>query len=160
MIGGRRGDPIFVPAAQRALAPGDAAPIQEDGMSTQKVAQLFGIVFVLVGVLGFVPIAMIGGSMDMSTGMLLGLFPVNVLHNIVHVLFGVWGIMAAKSAEGATMYCKVGGVIYLALGILGFTTFIPGTLVPLGGYDTYLHLVLGAVLAYFGFAGAPARAAA
>ena len=129
-------------------------------MSTQKVAQLFGIVFVLVGVLGFVPIAMIGGSMDMNGSMLLGLFPVNIVHNIVHLAFGIWGIMAAKTSEGATMYCKVGGVIYLALGVLGFTTFIPGTLVPLGGNDTYLHLVLGAVLAYFGFAGAPAKATA
>jgi hypothetical protein len=129
-------------------------------MTTQKVAQIFGIVFVLVGFLGFVPLALIGGSMDMSTGMLLGLFPVNVVHNLVHVAFGAWGIMAAKSAEGATTYCKVGGIIYLALGVLGFTTVVPGTLVPLGGNDTYLHLVLGAVLAYFGFAGAPAKAAA
>jgi hypothetical protein len=129
-------------------------------MTAQKVAQLFGIVFVLVGVLGFVPVAMIGGTMGMEPSMLLGIFPVNLLHNVVHILFGVWGIMAAKSVDGATLYCKVGGVIYLVLGAVGFTTIIPGNLVPLGGADVHLHLVLGAVLAYFGFMGASAKATA
>jgi hypothetical protein len=129
-------------------------------MTTQKIAQLFGWVFLLVGVLGFVPVAIIGGTYGMDTSMMLGLFPVNVIHNVVHVAFGVWGIMAAKSADGATMFCKAGGVIYLALGVVGFVMENPLGLVPLGGNDRFLHLVLGAVLAYFGFMASPAKATA
>ena len=128
-------------------------------MTTQKVAQLFGIVFLVIGVLGFVPIAMIGGTMGMEPSMLLGLFPVNVVHNLVHAGFGIWGIMAAKSAAGATNYCKIGGVAYLALGALGFVMADGMGIVPLGGNDTYLHLLLGAALSYFGFMGATAKAA-
>jgi len=132
-------------------------------MNAQKVAQIFGWVFIVVGVLGFVPIAMIGGTMGMQPSMMLGLFPVNVVHNLVHLAFGIWGIMAAKSAAGAVQYCKIGGVIYLLLGVIGFIAAIEVMLhgfVPLNGFNAWLHLVLGAVLAYFGFAGAPAKAAA
>lgn len=129
-------------------------------MTTQKVAQIFGWVFVLVGVLGFVPIAMIGGTMGMEPSLLLGLFPVNIVHNLVHLAVGVWGIMAAKDAAMATNFCKIAGVVYLALGVLGFVMMNPLGLVPIGGNDTYLHLVLGVALCYFGFMGAPAKAAA
>lgn len=132
-------------------------------MNAQMVAKVFGWVFLVVGILGLVPIAALGGSMGMGTGMLLGLFPVNVVHNVVHIAFGIWGIMAAKSAMGAVQYCKVGGIIYLLLGALGLVNGVTAAMngyVPLGGNDAFLHLVLGAVLAYFGFAGQTAKAAA
>ena len=132
-------------------------------MNAQMVAKVFGWVFVVVGVLGFVSFGMIGGSMGMSTGMLLGLFPVNAVHNVVHLAFGIWGIMASKTAEGATNYCKIGGVIYLLLGGVGLVNNIASMLagfVPIGGNDAWLHLLLGAVLSYFGFMGSKAPAAA
>jgi uncharacterized protein DUF4383 len=84
-----------------------------ENMSVQRVAQLFGIVFVLVGILGFVPGVV-------TNGMLLGIFPVNGLHNVVHLAFGVWGLVAARSFGGAKTYGQLGGIIYIVLAALGF----------------------------------------
>jgi hypothetical protein len=120
-------------------------------MTAQRVAQLFGIVFLLIGILGFVP----GAT---PNGMLLGVFPVNTLHNVVHLLFGVWGLMSARSFSGAVTYGKVGGIIYMFLAVLGFLSPNPMGLIPIGGADVWLHGVLGIALAFVGFtAKEPAR---
>jgi hypothetical protein len=117
----------------------------------QTIAKVMGVVFILVGIIGF-----FSGSMNMASGLELGLFPVNVLHNVVHILIGVWGLSAARTPLGATAFCKQAGVLYLLLAIIGF---IPSlvvqleSLVPLGGNDAYLHLVLGLILLYFGLRG-------
>jgi preprotein translocase subunit Sss1 len=116
-------------------------------MPTQRIATVFGLVFLLVGVLGFVQT---GTSQEMS--MLLNFFPVNFAHNVVHCLFGVWGLAASRSAGGATSYCKIGGAVYLLLGVLGFVVENPLGIVPIGGNDRWLHLALGAVLFYAGMA--------
>ena len=116
-------------------------------MSTiQRVAQIFGWIFVVVAIWGFV---VSGGSMEADPEMapkVMGLFPVNVLHNLVHLAFGVWGIMAARSIAGAKTYALWAGVIYLLLTVLGF--FIPTTfgLIPIGGNDIWLHALLGIAL--------------
>ena len=123
----------------------------------QRVALVFGVVFILVALLGFVTS---GGSMDasMNAPKELGLFPVNVLHNVVHLLFGIWGVLAARSWSGAKTYCQVGGVIYIVLAILGFIAPTTFGLIPIGGNDIWLHAVLGIVLAGVGFtAREPAR---
>lgn len=125
--------------------------------AVQRVAQLFGIVFILVAILGFVTS---GGSMDAdptSAPKLLGLFAVNVLHNVVHLLFGVWGLVAARSFSGAKTYGMVGGIAYIALAALGYVTPDTFGLIPIGGNDIWLHALLGVVLAGVGFtAKAPA----
>lgn len=122
--------------------------------TVQRVAQIFGWVFLLVGIIGLY----YARTMDM--GLLLGVFPVNLLHNVVHILFGVWGIMAARSFAGAKTYAQIGGVIYLLLAVLGF--FMPSLfgLVPIGGNDIWLHAVLGLVLAGAGFSARPAEVVA
>src|SRR5262249_7934836 len=93
----------------------------------KRIAMLFGAVFVLVGVLGlFMTDAGMRMGVDLNAKPLLGLFPVNLLHNIVHIAFGLWGLMAARSFATAQSYCKVGGIIYLILACLGLvspTTF-------------------------------------
>lgn len=130
--------------------------------TVQRVAQIFGWVFIFVGALGFLAT---GSSMnaDMETApRLLGLFPVNVLHNLVHIAFGIWGVVAARAWGSARAYCRGAGVLYLLLAALGFV--IPETfgLIPIGGNDIWLHLVLGGALAYFGFTArevAPTRGA-
>ena len=98
---------------------------------TQKAAMVFGVVFLLVG--------------------LLGLFPVNLLHNLVHLAFGVWGLAASRSYTASRGYHRAGAVIYLVLVVLAF--FAPTTfgLIPIGGNDIWLHAVLAAGLGYFGF---------
>ena len=120
--------------------------------TVQRVAQIFGVVFLIVGLAGlFVP-----GGTSMRHEMegaplLLGLFPVNLAHNLVHLLFGVWGLVAARTFGGAVAYARIGGLAYLALAVLGFfMPEIPG-LMPIGGYDIWLHLALGVVLSVVGF---------
>ena len=108
----------------------------------QRVAQVFGWAFILVGLAGF---AATGSSMEANHELaprLFGLFPVNVLHNVVHLLFGVWGILAARSLGGARGYFIGAGVIYLLLAALG--TVVPDGfgLVPIGGNDVGLHIFL------------------
>ncbi len=116
----------------------------------QRVAQLFGVVFLLVGILGFVATGMnMDANMD-TAPKLLGLFPVNALHNIVHLLFGVWGLMAARTVPGAVTFAKVTGAVYALLTILGY--FIPTTfgLIPIGGNNIWLHGLIAVVLLVVG----------
>jgi len=125
----------------------------------KRIAMVFGIVFLLVGIVGlFVP-----GGMSMALeppAMMFGLFHVNLLHNVVHMLVGVWGLVAARSFAGAKMYMTVAGVAYLVLAVCGF--IIPTTfgLIPIGGADIYLHAVLGLIMAGIGFTAKPEGAAA
>lgn len=119
--------------------------------TVQRVAQIFGWIFIVVAVLGFFTSR---GSMEADMEMaprVLGLFPVNLLHNLVHLAFGVWGVAAARAWGSAKAYCQAAGVIYLVLAVMGF--IVPETfgLIPIGGNDIWLHLVLGIPLAYFGF---------
>jgi hypothetical protein len=118
----------------------------------QRVATISGAIFVLVSLAGFTPIGM--GVMQMDgngAGMLLGMFPVNALHNVVHLLFGIWGLWAGRTAARSLTYALGSGGAYLLLGVLGlFTDSLLG-IVPIGGYDVYLHLVLAVVLAGCGF---------
>jgi hypothetical protein len=88
---------------------------------------------------------------DPAPGMLLGLFPVNLLHNIVHLLFGVWGLVASRSFAGAKMYAQTAGVIYVVLAGLAFIAPTTFGLIPIGGNDIWLHAVIGVVLAGVGF---------
>jgi hypothetical protein len=128
-------------------------------MSTaQRLSQIFGIVFVIVGLAGFV---VTGGGMDasMAAPRLLGLFPLNVVHNLVHLLFGVWGLLGARTFGGAKSYLFGAGAIYLVLAICG--AFVPNGfgLVPIGGADVALHALLGVVLLGAAFGTARGTAA-
>lgn len=126
-------------------------------MSTRNFALIFGIVLLLAGIAGFVP-ALVqpadGGAMMIGGhGMLLGLFPVNTLHNVVHLLFGLWGLAASRSAGGALTYARGVAIIYAVLTVAGL---IPATqtgfgYVPLYGKDVWLHGAVALVAAYFGW---------
>ena len=106
--------------------------------------------FVLVGVLGFVPgivtnygeLAFAGHH---SGAMLLGLFQVSVLHNVVHLLFGLVGLAMARKDSGARSYLLFGGATYLVLWLYGMFTEDESGLnfVPVNAADDYLHLALG-----------------
>lgn len=128
-------------------------------MSTRTFALIFGIVFLAIGVLGFVPgvvqppEAGVDLAFEHGHGRLLGLFPVNTLHNIVHIIFGIWGLAASRSLGGAKGYAKAVAIIYAVLMIMGFIPALNTTfgLIPLYGNDIWLHAVLALVAAYFGF---------
>ena len=127
-------------------------------MSTRNFALIFGIVFLAVGIAGFIPGVVQplhpGHPPVMGNGgQLLGLFPVNELHNAVHILFGLWGLAASRSLGGAVMYARGVAVIY---GVLTIAGFVPALytlfgLVPLYGNDIWLHGLLALVAAYFGW---------
>jgi len=118
--------------------------------AVQKAASLVGIVFLAVGVLGFIPgITTNYGSMQFashdSAAKLLGLFQVSILHNVVHLLFGIAGLALARSIRGAKNFLIVGGVIYLVLFIYGLAVPMNSgaNFVPVNQADNVLHLLLG-----------------
>ena len=118
--------------------------------NVQKAAAAVGAVFLLVGVLGFIPgITSNYGQLEFagagSDAALLGLFQVSILHNIVHLLFGVLGLVMARSASGARSYLVFGGIIYLVLFLYGLVVGqnSAANFVPLNTADDILHLVLG-----------------
>jgi hypothetical protein len=116
----------------------------------QQAALLVGAVFLLVGVLGFIPgITTDYDSLEFashdSEAKLLGVFQVSVLHNLVHVLFGLAGLTMARTAPAARSYLVVGGLIYLALWLYGL--FIDhdssANFIPVNTADNWLHFALG-----------------
>jgi hypothetical protein len=116
----------------------------------QLAAAVVGAVFLVVGILGFIPgITSNVGSLSFaghdSHAMLLGLFQVSVLHNIVHLLFGVAGLALGRSAGSARGYLVWGGAIYLVLFVYGliFGGESAGNFVPVNAADNGLHLLLG-----------------
>ena len=117
----------------------------------QVVALLAGAAFLLVGVLGFVP-GITTGYSDLSLAgrqseaQLLGLFQISVLHNLVHALFGVAGLLAARTVGGAHGFLLGAGAIYLVLTVYGFAVGhdSPANFVPVNAADNLLHLGLGA----------------
>ncbi|GAA3838063.1 MULTISPECIES: DUF4383 domain-containing protein [Amycolatopsis] len=116
-----------------------------------------GAVFLLVGVLGFVP-GITTGYDDLtfaghhSRAMLLGVFSVSVLHNAVHLLFGVAGLAMSRSAGAARAYLVGGGAIYLVLWLYGLVVeeASAANFVPVNNADNWLHLVLGVAMIVLG----------
>ena len=115
----------------------------------QMAAMVVAAVFLLVGIAGFIPgvtteyegMTFAGHE---STAMLLGVFHVSILHNIVHLLFGVVGLVLARSVAGATAFLIWGGVVYAVLWLYGL--FIDqesaANFVPVNTADNWLHFGL------------------
>jgi len=115
----------------------------------QKTALIVGIVFLLVGIAGFIPgltqnVDQLHGAGTHSEALLLGVFQVSVLHNIVHLLFAAGGIAAAVRAVPSRNYLIWGGVVYIALWVFGlFAVHAPDVnFVPVNEADNWLHLGL------------------
>jgi hypothetical protein len=133
----------------------------------QKAAAAVGAVFLLVGILGFIPgITTAYGTMEVaghgSDAMLVGVFAVSVLHNLVHLLFGVAGLAMARTWNGARSYLIGGGAIYLVLWLYGLLIDknTAANFVPVNTADDWLHFLLGAGMIALGVVlgkRAPAR---
>jgi hypothetical protein len=124
---------------------------------TQRIALVFGIVFILVGVLGFFTSGMDMTADPEAARKLLGLFAVNAVHNGVHIGYGIWGLLASRSWPGSKNFLTIGGAIYLLLAVVAFVSPDGFGLVPLGGHDTWLHGLLGIAMLLSGMtAKAPA----
>jgi hypothetical protein len=116
----------------------------------KAAATVVAIVFLVVGILGFIPgITTNYSDMTfaghMSDAKLLGIFQVSVLHNIVHLLFGLVGLAMARRADSAVTYLIGGGVIYLVLWLFGLLVDegSSANFVPVNDADDWLHLLLG-----------------
>ena len=118
---------------------------------------VFGIVFLAVGVLGFVP------GITSADGHLLGIFHVNAVHNVVHLLSGAVALYAGMtSADAARWYFRLFGLVYAAVAALGFVygdQAILG-LVANNMADTFLHVAIAAAALIIGFGAGPAHATA
>ena len=77
---------------------------------------------------------------------LLGIFPVNLVHNLVHLLFGAWGVAASRSLGATRAFLAGAGIIYLILACVGYLSPNGFGLVPLGGADIGLHAFLALAL--------------
>ena len=124
----------------------------------KPAAIIFGIVFLAIGILGFVP----GVTTDMNgMPMLLGIFHVNTAHNVVHLLSGVAALLSGLASAGAArLYFRIFGLVYALVAVLGF---VQGDSMLLGLIsnnmaDTWLHVGIAAVSLFLGFA-APAEQA-
>lgn len=123
----------------------------------QTAALLVGVVFLAVGILGFVPgitthYGDMSGAGHESMAKLLGVFQVSVLHNIVHLLFGVIGIAMSRADASARTFLVGGGVIYLVLWVYGLAIDLHSSanFVPVNTADNWLHFLLGAGMVALG----------
>lgn len=117
---------------------------------TRTVALIFGAVYVLVGVLGFFGHPIVTepalDNMESASGDLFGLFPINALHNVVHLAIGAFLVWGATEQGRAVIAARTVGGIYLVVGLLGYASPDPYGLIPIGGNDIWLHLASAAVL--------------
>ncbi|MEV0674971.1 DUF4383 domain-containing protein [Actinosynnema sp. NPDC050436] len=124
----------------------------------QSAALAVGAVFLLVGIAGFIPgittdYDMLSFAGHHSGAKLLGVFEVSVLHNIVHLLFGVAGVVLAKTASGARAFLVGGAAVYLVLWLYGLVIDhdSAANFVPVNDADNWLHLGLALGMAALGF---------
>jgi hypothetical protein len=128
-------------------------------MQTRYFALIFGIAYILAAASGVIPGLLVRSpdlpplTVDALYGRALGLFPVNVLHTLVHLVIGLWGVIAWRTFAQAQPYARALAIIYGLLTVLGL---IPATqtlfgLVPLFGHDIWLHAGTALIAAYFGW---------
>lgn len=133
-------------------------------MKARYFAMILGIGFLAAGVLGFVPrlLTMPEGQpgllIESGHGNLLGLFPVNVLHNLVHLIFGIWGVVVWRDFAASRVYSRSVAIIYAVLAVMGLIPNLNTVfgLVPVHGNDIWLHGAIAIAAAYFGYASIPA----
>ncbi len=108
---------------------------------------LFGSVFILLGVLGFLPAFT-------EQGLLLGIFRVNFEHNVAHLVLGILGVLAGLSSIfAARTYFFVAGAIFGLLAIFGFMekSDMLFNMIAINTADNWLHTGLAAIFLFLGF---------
>ena len=114
----------------------------------KTLGMLFGIVFLAVGILGFVP----GIT---KNDMLLGIFMVNPVHSVVHIASGLVFLFASMAgAAAASLWFKIFGLVYALVAVMGFVVKdgMIFNLISNNMHDTWLHVVLAAAMLLIGFA--------
>ncbi len=128
----------------------DVLVFRHTKIMAKKAAKIFGIIFLLVGALGFVSNPIVGMG---------GMFHTNMMHNIVHLLIGLVLLLTAGTEAKAKLWLKIVGIVYLLVAVLGFMSLGDNTtanllgLVEVNSADNWLHLVLGLILFILGMGG-------
>jgi hypothetical protein len=152
--------PVGTLRADEQLFRGFRLRSEENTMTVKTFALIVGIAFLAAGALGFVP-ALVTAPPEHAPalgvtafhGYLLGLFPVNFIHNLVHLAIGAWGIAASRSVGGSRAYSKSLAVSYGALAVMGLIPTLNTVfgLVPIHGHDVWLHAGTALLAAFFGW---------
>jgi hypothetical protein len=129
-------------------------------MSTRSFALAVGMLYLIVGLLGFFPgllspppIDAPRMAVDTGYGYVLGVFPVNVLHNLVYLVIGAWALMAYRSLSGSIAFSQRLILISGLLMVMGLFPFLDTALglIPLFGPNVWMHGVTALLAAYFGY---------
>lgn len=121
----------------------------------RKAAMAVGVVFLVIGLAGFTPLAFETDGVKK----LLGIFEVDSIHNLVHILSGLAFLAASQRERWSRLGFQVFGIVYALVTVLGFIAGTDGTVLGLFHVniaDNFLHLVLAAAFLYLGF-GTPER---
>lgn len=116
-------------------------------MSPQKLAKIFGAVFVVIGIAGFIP----GITMN---GHLLGIFEVDPIHNVIHLLSGIVAFVMATGDMGARKFFRIFGIVYGLVTVLGFVN--GASILGIFGVnmaDNLLHLAITVIALMIGYGG-------
>jgi len=129
-------------------------------MKTSTFALIIGIAYLGAGILGLIPAALVPPPIDapptnftLLYGYLLGLFPVNLLHSLVHIVIGAWGISAWSGRSSSISFARGLAILYGALAVLGMFPLLNTAMgmIPIHGNDVWLHGITAVVAAYFGW---------
>lgn len=134
-------------------------------MASRNFAFFSGIFFVAIGILGFIPGIVTAAPtqpdlpllVNTGYGYLFGLFPTNLIHNLVHVAVGIWGLSASRTPQSALFYCQGFAILYSLIVVMGI---LPGAgttfgLMPIFGGNVVLNLLATALAGYYGFIADP-----
>lgn len=129
------------------------------GKGIRMFALIAGIIYLLVGIMGFIPglvsapDAQHNLAVDANYGLLLGLFPINLVHNVIHLAIGLWGIASYSRTSAARGFSRSLAILYGLFTIMGLIPGLDTTfgLAPLFGHDVWLHGLTALAAAYFGW---------
>lgn len=129
-------------------------------MKTSTFALIFGIAYLAFGLMGLVPATLVPPPIDapptsftLFYGYLLGLFPVNLLASVLHIVIGAWGISAWSGRTSSIGFARGVAILFGVLAVMGLVPLLNTTLgmIPLHGNDVWLHGITAAIAAYFGW---------
>ena len=129
-------------------------------MGARTFAMSIGIIYLILGVLGFIPAMRVPPAIDSPSlvigagyGYLFGLFAVNVLHNLVHLVVGAMGIYAYNSYASSRKFAQSLAIFFGIITVMGLIPLLRTTfgLMPLFGHDIWLHGISAVVAGYFGW---------
>ncbi len=127
-------------------------------MRTRYFSLILGILLLVSGVAGFVPRFLT--PTGEGNPLLFGLFATNAVHNVFHMLWGVWGLVAFGRVERARLYARVSAAVFAVLAVMGLILPLSTVfgLMPVYGYDVWLHalIAIASAIAGFGSARTPA----